>query len=121
MKGKYEHFKASFGAKPFMPEVKGSAPVAEPHVPVGPTSVEGESLPLKPGPMGTLATGRVFDMKITGQADFQFSCKGGDQWKGKTERYLISRSLLCTRCSTGPDGRQMQTPRNASPQPSASA
>ena len=40
--------------------------------------------------MGSLASGRVFDLKIAGQQDFQFSAKGGDQWKGKTERYFIS-------------------------------
>ena len=40
--------------------------------------------------MGSLASGRVFDLKIAGQGDFQFSSKGGDQWKGKAERYLIS-------------------------------
>ena len=41
--------------------------------------------------MGPLATGRIFDNKIAGQSEFQFSShKGGDQWKGKTERYLMS-------------------------------
>ena len=40
--------------------------------------------------MGTLTTGRRFDMKIAGQNDFQFSSKGGDQWKGKAQRYMIS-------------------------------
>ena len=40
--------------------------------------------------MGSLASGRIFDMKIAGQNDFQFSSKGGDQWKGKAERYMIS-------------------------------
>ena len=29
-------------------------------------------------------------MKIASQSDFQFNAKGGDQWKGKTERYMIS-------------------------------
>ena len=48
---------------------------------------------IKLGPIGPLANanGRVFDNKIACQADFQLSSnKGGDQWKGKTERYMIS-------------------------------
>ena len=37
----------------------------------------------------------MFDNKIAGQPDFQFSAKGGDQWKGKVERYLISQVAAC--------------------------
>ena len=41
--------------------------------------------------MGPLAPGRIFDNKIADQSEFQFSShKGGDQWKGNTERYLMS-------------------------------
>ena len=50
-----------------------------------------EDAPLKLGPPGTLASCRAFDMKIAGQTDFQFSSKGGDQWRGKAERYMISQ------------------------------
>jgi hypothetical protein len=39
--------------------------------------------------MGPLASGRIFDNKIAGQPDFQFSLhNGGDQWEGETERYF---------------------------------
>ena len=91
LKAKYQHFRASFGAKPFLPDASKSAgpdPVLE--EPDYGTGVSAEDQSLKVGPMGSLASGRVFDLKIAGQGDFQFSSKGGDQWKGKTERYLIS-------------------------------
>ena len=94
MKMKIEHFKAAFGAKPFLPGVMASEPVSDPGAPSR-ADDETASLPLKLGPMGTLATGRVFDNKIAGQSDFQFSAKGGDQWKGKVERYLISQAPAC--------------------------
>ena len=89
------HLEASFGAKQFIPgraEVPSAMDGAE--VPCD-KSLIGESLPLKLGPMGSLASGRIFDLKIAGQDDFQFSSKGGDQWKGKTERYLISVVPAC--------------------------
>ena len=87
LKTQLSHLKATIGVKPFIPtEVNAPAPAAGADVP--PT---GESLPLKLGPMGPLATGRIFDTKIAGQPVFQFSShKGGDQWKGKTESYLMS-------------------------------
>ena len=74
MKATYQHFKATFGAKPFIPsEVKGTAPEAVPHEPSYGTSGAAEDPPLKLGPMGILTTGRIFDMKIAGQSDLQFS------------------------------------------------
>ena len=74
------------GAKPFIPEEVKAAELAS----VAGTST-GESLPLRLGPIGTLPSGRVFDSKIAGQTEFQFSShKGSDQWKGKTERYMMS-------------------------------
>ena len=79
-KVKYQHFTATFGAKPFIPrDAKGTEPSSvhdEHHWSTGATT---EELPLKLGPMGSLASGRVFDLKIAGQPDFQFSAKGGDQ------------------------------------------
>ena len=88
LKTQINHLKASYGAKPFLSsEVKGSEPVSDPEEPTTDTS-----LPLKLGPIGSLASGRSpFDTKIAGQSHFQFSShKGSDQWKGKTERYMMS-------------------------------
>ena len=49
-------------------------------------------LPLKLGSLGILASGKFFDDKIPLQKEFQFNGKhGGDQWKGKVERYFISK------------------------------
>ena len=91
MKTKIEHFKAAFGAKPFIPgEAKSAGHDPFLEEPSYGTGAAAEDLPLKLGPMGSLASGRIFDMKIAGQNDFQFSSKGGDQWKGKAERYMIS-------------------------------
>ena len=92
------HLRSSFGARPFIPKA-AEAESASDSANVGRESaaharappVDGQ--PLKLGPMGPLANsnGRVFDNKIACQADFQLSGhKGGDQWKGKTERYMIS-------------------------------
>ena len=86
LKMQLSNLKNFVGAKPFMPEAAKDAgldPVSD--VPTG------ESLPLRLGPIGTLPSGRVFDSKIAGQPEFQFSShKGSDQWKGKTERYMMS-------------------------------
>ncbi len=50
------------------------------------------TLPLKLGPMGTLSSGKLFDDRVTGQEGFRFTgAKGGEAWKGKVERYLISK------------------------------
>ena len=50
-------------------------------------------LPLSLGPMGScLSKGRAFDDRLCGQPEFQFNgSKGGDAWRGKTERYFISK------------------------------
>ncbi len=49
-------------------------------------------LPLRLGSLGILAAGKSFDDKIPLQKDFQFNGKhGGDTWKGKVERYFISK------------------------------
>ena len=53
-----------------------------------------EPLPLKLGPLGQLydANAKLFDDKLTSQASFQFDgSKGGATWKGKLERYFISK------------------------------
>ena len=40
--------------------------------------------------MGTPATGMISDTRIACQLEFQISAhKGGDQWKGNTDRYII--------------------------------
>jgi hypothetical protein len=95
VKTEVAHLRSSFGARPFIPaaaDVKGE-PLS------GSTDASGDrsrptstSLPLKLGPIGALGnSGRPpFDFRIAGQAEFQFSSKGGDQWKGKTERYLMA-------------------------------
>ena len=51
------------------------------------------SLTLNLGPMGdSLLKGRAFDDRMCGQAEFQFNgSKGGDAWRGKVERYFISK------------------------------
>ena len=39
-----------------------------------------------------LSKGRAFDDRLCGQPEFQFNgSKGGDAWRGKTERYFISK------------------------------
>ena len=50
-------------------------------------------LPLVLGFLGTsLASGRIFDDKISIHEDFQFNGhKNGHAWRSKTERYLITR------------------------------
>ena len=90
MKSKYEHFKATFGAKPFLPEARVLERVSVTHGPEEKKDDAEEDAPMKLGPIGTLSPGRIFDMKIASHSDFQFSAKGGDQWKGKAERYMIS-------------------------------
>ena len=68
------HLKASFGAKPFLPSgTTGSGPVPDPAESAATRAAASTSLPLKLGPMGPLATGRIFDNKIAGQTEFQFS------------------------------------------------
>ena len=93
MKIKISHLQSSFVARPPLPPQAEASPVS------GPAGAERGSghtatpaaLPPKLGPVGPLATGRIFDNKIAGQSESQLSTrKGGDQWKGKTERYLIS-------------------------------
>jgi len=99
LKTEVAHLRSSFGARPFLPSAVKEEPAT------GFTDTRGEhqgaaqhdgprsdSLPLKLGPLGALSnSGRPpFDYRIAGQAEFQFSSKGGDQWKGKTERYLMS-------------------------------
>ena len=93
------HLRSSFGARPFTPPATKKEPAT------GSTDARGgdfeaprhdgprsQSLPLKLGPLGALGdNGRPpFDYRIVGQPEFQFSSKGGDQWKGKTERYFTS-------------------------------
>ena len=70
-KVKYQHFTATFGAKPFIPrESKEAAYVSGPEETYWNAATATEELPLKLGPMGSLSTGRVFDLKIAGQPDF---------------------------------------------------
>ena len=66
MKTKYEHFKATFGSKPFLPEMQTSEHESKVN-PAGldPVGNAGDGdLPLKLGPAGSLTSGRIFDMKI---------------------------------------------------------
>ena len=98
MKTEITHMKISFGARPFTPSRVEEEPA------IGSTDTHGAGhaaprsggpqigLPLTLGPLGSLAAhGRQpFDFRIAGQSEFQFSSKGGDQWKGKTERYFMS-------------------------------
>ena len=54
-----------------------------------------EPLPLQLGPPGQLHDphARLFDDKIASQSTFQFDgSKGGATWKGKVERFFISKS-----------------------------
>ena len=40
----------------------------------------------------SVSKGRAFDDRMCGQAEFQFNgSKGGDAWRGKVERYFISK------------------------------
>ena len=52
-------------------------------------------LPLKLGPLGALTSGKaIFDDRMAAQEDYRFNgTKGtsGDAWKGKIERYMISK------------------------------
>ena len=74
VKMQLDHLKTSLGAKPFIPgRAEAPSPAEGAEVPVVDRSSFSESLPFKLGPMGTLATGRIFDNKIAAQADFQFS------------------------------------------------
>ena len=51
------------------------------------------ALPLSLGPLGGIETGRLFEDKMASQDGFQFDGqKGGDRWKGKVERYFISKA-----------------------------
>ena len=112
LKTKSAHFLASFGAKPFIPGRPEAASPEEDAKEPADRSWREESLPLKLGPMGPLATGRIFDNKIAGQPEFQFnSHKGGDQWKGKTERYLISVVPAVHAIFQWPRGKLSPSPR----------
>jgi hypothetical protein len=98
LKTEVSHLRVSFGARPFIPSAAKEEPLlgsTGAHVAddVGANAwLRLESLPLELGPLGSLGShGRPpFDYRIAGQSEFQFSSKGGDQWKGKTERYLMS-------------------------------
>ena len=51
-------------------------------------------LPLHYGPLGALLHSKygLFDDKLTAQSEYKFDgSKGGDSWKGKIERYFISK------------------------------
>ena len=51
-------------------------------------------LPLEYGPLGALLHSKhgLFDDKITSEEEYKFDgSKGGDRWKGKVERYMISK------------------------------
>ena len=54
-------------------------------------------LPLQLGVHGSLASGRIFDDKISVHEDFRFNGhKNGHAWKSKTERYFITKvPALC--------------------------
>ena len=50
------------------------------------------SLPLQLGPLGALTTNRIFDDKISTSSEFKFNGhSGGDDWKNKVQRYMISK------------------------------
>ena len=50
------------------------------------------TIPLKLGPLGALATNRVFDDKISTSPEFKFNGhSGGDDWRNKVQRYMISK------------------------------
>ena len=99
LKIELSHLRSSFGARPFIPAMAKEDPL------IGTTDARGEGygadsnvgprngiLPLQLGPMGSLVShgGPPFDFRVAGQSEFQFSSKGGDQWQGKTGRYLMS-------------------------------
>ncbi len=75
-----------------------------------------EILPLVLGPLGQLYDphAKLFDDKLANQSSFEFDgSKGGAAWKGKVERYFISR---CPgECSLGPkNGKARRSPRSTS-------
>ena len=75
-----------FGAMP------GAAPGAVPQYSIHTPAQSATTLPLRLGPLGGLATGRLFDDKMTSQEGYRFDgTKGGDRWKGKLERYFMSK------------------------------
>ncbi len=48
--------------------------------------------PLTLGPLGGLSTGKLFDDRMTAQDGYKFDgSKGGVKWKGKLERYFMSK------------------------------
>jgi len=66
------------------------------------------SLPLVLGPLGGLATGKLYDDKLTTQDGYRFDgIKGGDQWRGKLRRYFMSKcpalKALLQWCETADD------------------
>ncbi len=62
------------------------------HAHIGTPPESATDLPLTLGPLGGLINGKGLDDKMTGQEGFRFDGnKGGDRWKGKVERYFISK------------------------------
>ena len=58
-------------------------------IPTPPTSF---TFPLKLGSIGSLATGKCFDDRMTQHDESKFNgTKNGDAWSGKVKRYFMSR------------------------------
>ena len=87
---------------PLIPTQGGGSGTSEPYAPGTGTADAYErdspnesttKLPLVLGFLGTsLASGRIFDDKVSIHEDFRFSGhKNGHAWRSKTERYLITR------------------------------
>ena len=71
-------------------------PDGVPHFTVNTPPQSFTTLPLALGPLGGLPesvkTGRLFDDRMTAQEGYKFDgTKGGDRWKGKLERYFMSK------------------------------
>ena len=90
--------------------------------PQGPSGVPGHAgvsppeyaLPLHMGPLGVLAHGKLFDDRVTAQEEFKFSGhKGGDTWKGKVERYVISKVPASTNSWSGPSAARARSTRTS--------
>ncbi len=72
---------------------RNGLPGQAPAVPV-PSTRTSIALPLQYGPLGALLRSKcgLFDDKLTAQDEYKFDgSKGGDKWKGKVERYFISK------------------------------
>ena len=87
---------------PLIPTQGGGSGTSEPYAPGTGTADAYErdspnesttKLPLVLGFLGTsLASGRIFDDKVSIHEDFRFSGhKNGHAWRSKTERYLITK------------------------------